>query len=121
MKLADAYTLACQVMEVIAPYCEQAAIAGSIRRGNKPDVKDIEISRYLPYYKDIFEFKTIAGDLSFGGSFRYRQEGETPRVSLSGMRLDLRTLEVVDEDDDEPLIAVKELRVGDARAALDSR
>ncbi|MFC1961410.1 hypothetical protein ACFLYO_11960 [Chloroflexota bacterium] len=43
MKLADAYTLACQVLEVIAPYCEQAVIAGSIRRGNKPNVKDIEI------------------------------------------------------------------------------
>ena len=84
-------------------------------------VADIELARYLPYHKDIFEFKTVDGKLSLGGSFRFRQEDDVPRISLSGVHLDLEALEVVDEDDDEPLITLNTLRVADTTAELADR
>ena len=84
-------------------------------------MSDVEVSRYLPYYKDLFEFKTIDGELSFGGNFRYRRDGETPLVSLAGIYLDVQTLTIVNEDDDEPLITLEKLHVSDTTAQLDRR
>lgn len=42
MRLAQAKTIAEEIVSTIEPYCERVLIAGSIRRG-KADVKDIEI------------------------------------------------------------------------------
>ncbi|BBO69384.1 flagellar motor protein MotB [Desulfosarcina alkanivorans] len=85
------------------------------------DVSGLQVSRYIPYYKDRFDFKTTAGQLSFGGSYRFRQEAGGPLLSLSGVHLDLEHLSVVDEDDDDPLIAFERLRVADATVELARR
>ena len=42
MNLLSAYKIASRTLEQLAPFCDRAEIAGSIRRG-KPEVKDIEI------------------------------------------------------------------------------
>ena len=55
---------------------------------------------------------------SFGGSYRFRQETDTPLVSLSGVHLDVDRLKVVDEDDDEPLVSIDQLRMADTTAEL---
>ena len=85
------------------------------------DVSDVNVSRYVPYYKDAFDFKTVDGKVSFGGSYRIRQTDGMPLVSLSGIHLEAQSLQVVDEDDDEPLIAIEGLRVADTTAELDRR
>ena len=94
---------------------DPVAVSGEI------DVSDIEVSRYLPYYKDFFEFKSTTGELSFGSNFRFRQEDGAPIVSLAGIYLDVQALTVVDEDDDEPLISLEKLRVAETTAELASR
>ena len=82
------------------------------------EVSDVVASRYVPYYKDRFDFKTVDGRFSFGGSYRFRQETDTPLVSLSGVHLDVDRLKVVDEDDDEPLVSIDQLRMADTTAEL---
>lgn len=55
MKLAHAKNLAERIIETMQPYCQRAAIAGSIRR-QKTEVKDIEIVA-IPKFgqaKDLF-------------------------------------------------------------------
>ena len=42
------------------------------------DVSGLHVSRYIPYYKDRFDFKTPSGRLSFGGNYRFRQEAGGP-------------------------------------------
>ena len=85
------------------------------------DVSDVQVSRYVPYYKDIFDFKTVEGNVSFGGSYRFRKEDDAPLVSLANVHLDVDALNVVDEDDDEPLISIDRLRVADTMADLARR
>jgi hypothetical protein len=82
------------------------------------EVSDVVATRYVPYYKDRFDFKTVDGTVSFGGSYRFRQEASSPIVSLSGVHLDVDTLKVVDEDDDEPLVSIDRLRMADTTAEL---
>lgn len=48
--LAEAQALAAEVVEFLAPYCTQIAVAGSIRR-ERPTIGDIEIV-CLPLYSD---------------------------------------------------------------------
>ena len=91
---------------------EPLAASGEIK------VADIELARYLPYHKDLFAFKTVAGELSFGGNFRFRQENDAPQVSLFGVYVNVQALKVVDEEDDDPLIALARLRVADTTAEL---
>jgi len=42
MELSQARSIAAEIIEILEPYCEKIAVAGSIRRG-KPEVGDIEI------------------------------------------------------------------------------
>ena len=85
------------------------------------EVSAVNVSRYIPYYKDRFDFKTAEGSVSFGGNYRFRQEDDTPRISLAGLHLDVEKLSVVDEDDDEPLITIDRLSVADTTAELAQR
>ncbi|MDX2451148.1 DUF748 domain-containing protein [Desulfosarcina sp.] len=85
------------------------------------DVSDIQVSRYVPYYKDIFEFKTVEGNVSFGGNYRFRKEDGAPLLSLANVHLDVDALKVVDEDDDEPLVSLDRLRLADTTADLARR
>jgi hypothetical protein len=87
----------------------------------KIDLSDIQVSRYLPYYMDIFEFKAAEGSLSLGGNFLFRQDGDAPLVSLNGVYLNAESIKVVDEDDDEPLIALDQLQVAHTTADLSRR
>lgn len=62
MDIHSARHLANEILEHIAPFCERAEIAGSVRRG-KADVKDIEIvcipkPRGRPSFGDAKPFKT---------------------------------------------------------------
>jgi len=84
-------------------------------------VDDIQASRYLPYYQDIFAFKTVAGTLSLGGSYRFQQADDTLDVSLAGVHFDVEALKVVDADDDDPLLVLKRLEVTDTTADLQQR
>lgn len=84
-------------------------------------VEDIQASRYFPYYQDLFAFKVLAGTLSLGGSFRVQQAENTFGVSLAGVHFDVEALEVVDADDDDPLLALKRLEVTDTTADLRQR
>ena len=84
-------------------------------------VEDIQASRYLPYYQDLFAFKTVSGTLSLGGNYRFQQEDDTPRVSLAGVHLNVESLKVVDADDDDPLLSLKRLEVTDTTADLQQR
>lgn len=43
MQLEDARAIAKEVLHLIAPYCERAEIAGSIRRKKQGGIKDVEI------------------------------------------------------------------------------
>lgn len=100
---------------------ESATLSGtvslaSMQAAGEIEVSDIEISRYLPYYQDNFDFKAATGRLSLGGAFRFRREGETPLISLSNVHVDVSQLAVVDEGDDEPLISLDRLRLSDTTA-----
>jgi uncharacterized protein involved in outer membrane biogenesis len=102
---------------------ESVSVSGSaslapLQASGTVDVSDVVASRYVPYYKDVFDFKTVDGTVSFGGSFRYRQETDVPLVSLSGVHLDVDRLKVVDEDDDAPLVSIDQLRIADTTAEL---
>ncbi len=85
------------------------------------DVADVKVARYVPYYKDLFDFKTVEGRISLGGSYRFRQEGDAPLVSLAGVHFDVDNLKVVDEDDDDPLLRLDRLRVADTTVELARR
>ena len=85
------------------------------------DVSDVQISKYVPYHKDIFEFKTLEGRVSFGGNYRFRRENDTPMLSLANGHLDVDDLTVVDEDDDDPLISLDRLSVSDTMMDLARR
>ena len=85
------------------------------------DVSDVKVSRYLPYYKDLFAFKAVEGRVSFGGNYRFREENDIPLVSLAGVHLDVDALKVVDEDDDEPLLSLDRLSLADTTAELARR
>lgn len=51
VSLADAATIAEEVVSVLSPACERIAIAGSIRRG-KPDIGDIELVALSRYHDE---------------------------------------------------------------------
>ncbi|GEM_PF-2375583 len=85
------------------------------------DVSSVEISRYVPYYKDHFDFKTVDGRVSFGGSYRVSQADDIPLVSFAGVHIEVDALEVVDEDDDEPLVTLDKLRLNETTADLARR
>ena len=82
------------------------------------DVSDVKVSRYLPYYKDLFAFKAVEGKVSFGGNYRFREENDAPLVSLAGVHLEVDALKVVDEDDDAPLLSLDRLSLADTTAEL---
>lgn len=83
------------------------------------DVSGVKVSRYTPYYKDFFDFKTVGGRASLGGRYRFGRKDDAPVLTLSDVHFDLDGLKVVDEDDDEPLISIDRLRVADTTAKLD--
>ncbi len=80
------------------------------------DVTEVQASRYTPYYKDLFAFKTVDGRISFGGSYQIGKEDNTPRVSLANVHLDVDALKVVDEADDAPLISLDRLSLAGTSA-----
>jgi len=84
-------------------------------------VEDIQASRYLPYYQDLFAFKAAAGTVSLGGSYRVRQGEDKLAVSLAGVHFDVESLEVVEADDEAPLLALKRLEATDTTADLQQR
>ncbi len=85
------------------------------------DVTEVQASRYTPYYKDLFAFKTVDGRISFGGSYQIGKEDNTPRVSLANIHLDVDALKVVDEADDAPLISLDRLSLAGTSAELARR
>lgn len=97
------------------------AFLAPLQVSGKIDVSNVQVSRYAPYYKDIFEFKIVEGHVSFGGSYRFRQEDDASLVSLANIHLDVDALKVVDEDDDEPLVSFDRLRVANTTADLARR
>ncbi|MBR9986169.1 MAG: DUF748 domain-containing protein, partial [Desulfosarcina sp.] len=105
---------------------ESASLSGTaslapLQVSGEIDVLGVKVSRYLPYYKDRFEFKTVEGNVSFGGNFRFRKEDNAPFISLANAHLDVDGLMAVDEDDDEPLVSLDRLRVTDTMADLARR
>ena len=64
MKHANAYWIANDLQEVLAPHCQRLAIAGSLRRG-KPEVKDIELVAVpkTKEIKDLFGIPTSISEL----------------------------------------------------------
>ena len=105
---------------------ESASLSGTtslapLQVSGEIEVSGVKVSRYLPYYRDRFEFKTVEGNVSFGGNYRFRKEDDAPLISLTNVHLDVDELIAVDEDDDEPLISLDRLRVTDTMADLARR
>lgn len=92
MIYSEAYKIALQVKEELAPHCYRIEIAGSIRR-EKPEVKDIEIVAIpKPYQVGLFEdgiasvvnrWQKVKGELEYG-KCKYTQ-----RILPEGIKLDL--------------------------------
>lgn len=85
------------------------------------EVATVKLNRYRPYYQDLFDFKTAAGQVSFGGNYRFRQQADAPLVTLAGVHVDVAALKVVEENDDEPLLSLERLNVTDTTADLTRR
>ena len=105
---------------------EKAALSGTaslspVQVAGDIDVSAIKVPRYTPYYQNRFAFKIVEGHLSFGGNYRFHQVDDGPLVSLAGVHLDVETLKVVDEANDEPLISIDRLQVADTTAELTRR
>jgi DNA polymerase/3'-5' exonuclease PolX len=89
MKLEEAIVIAQQVRDILEPYCQRIAIAGSIRR-RKPEVGDIEILAIpKPYEVGLFE----SGIATIVNKWQ-KVKGELPckytqRILPEGIKLDL--------------------------------
>ncbi len=62
---------------------ESVSLSGSaslapLQVSGEIEVSDVKVSRYIPYYKDLFAFKTVDGRVSFSGSYRIRKEDDAP-------------------------------------------
>ena len=92
MEYHNALRIAVDVVELLKPFCERIAIAGSVRR-KRPICRDIEIVTVpKPYEIGLFEdgiasivnrWEKVKGNLQFG-KCKYTQ-----RVLPSGIKLDL--------------------------------
>ncbi len=85
MNLATARTYAAEALQSLAPFCERAEIAGSIRR-LKPEVKDIEIV-CVPRSRDLGRFVEVVRRWP---KIKGEPTGKyTQRLLPCGMKLDL--------------------------------
>jgi hypothetical protein len=105
---------------------ETAALSGTaslspLQATGEWAVDDIQASRYLPYYQDLFAFKTVAGTFSLGGSYRFQQTEDTLRASLANVHFDAASLKVVEADDGNPLLSLKRLEINETTADLQRR